>query len=696
MYLKKIVCENMGPISYVDIEPGFTKEGNPKPLILVGKNGTGKSILISNIVDSFFEFGDQAYNDITNKVNWGHSYFKVASAAQIKNNSKNMYCHLFFEGDENKSSVPLEYLYYMLREDTGEDDAEKTKEYLESILTESENKFKQHCMSQLTEQKFVSNEKKLLKKEFFENAIAYFPPDRYTVPYWQGETYARTNDYVGMTIKESFQEILNKPIIVLNDSKQNLEWILDVVVDAKAELLFSDDNIVQSIPILGNIRDIKALDNAKKNIEQILSEICEKKVILKLKYRNFGNSRLSICEEATNNVVVSSLNALSTGQALLLDMFATIIRYGEKKDINNSIRLNQITGIVVIDEIEMHLHSDLQRKILPRLINLFPKVQFVITSHSPLFLLGMQEVFSNTGFDVYEMPNGERIEAESFSEFGKAYEIFVQTKIYQHDIDDAIRKQITDTKALIITEGASDWKHMLRAWQKIKNQQEYAELVDQFEFLQYEPIHNPPKSNLELQMGDSEMVKACETAAKFPQSRKLIFIVDADQPERTKKMVQEGEKFKDWGNQVFSFQIPIPEHRNNQRICIEHYYSDEELKTEKDINGKKCRLFLGNEFDSRGISLDKKYVCSPATHCGSDKNTILEGDAKARVTLYEDETVTVGLPKTKFAEAILHEEDNFKNIDSSNFNLIFDVIRDILIPQQATAPTTQYLQQAMW
>ena len=152
-------------------------------------------------------------------------------------------------------------------------------------------------------------------------------------------------------------------------------------------------------------------------------------------------------------------------------------------------------------------------------------------------------------------------------------------------------------------------------------------------------------------------------------------------------MVQEGKKFKDWGNQVFSFQIPIPEHRNNQRICIEHYYSDEELKTEKDINGKKCRLFLGNEFDSRGISLDKKYVCSPATHCGSDKNTILEGDAKARVTLYEDETVTVGLPKTKFAEAILHEEDNFKNIDSSNFNLIFDVIRDILIPQQATAPS---------
>ena len=49
MYLKKIACENMGPILCVDIEPGFDVNGNPKPLVLVGKNGTGKSILISNI-----------------------------------------------------------------------------------------------------------------------------------------------------------------------------------------------------------------------------------------------------------------------------------------------------------------------------------------------------------------------------------------------------------------------------------------------------------------------------------------------------------------------------------------------------------------------------------------------------------------------------------------------------------------------
>ena len=684
MYLKKIVCENMGPISYVDIEPGFTEEGNPKPLILVGKNGTGKSILISNIVDSFFEFGDQAYSDITNKVNLGHSYFKVASAAQIKNNSKNMYCHLFFEGDENKSSVPLEYLYYMLREDTGEDDAEKTKEYLESILAESENKFKQHCMSQLTE-------KKLLKKEFFENAIAYFPPDRYTVPYWQGETYARTNDYVGMTIKESFQEILNKPIIVLNDSKQNLEWILDVVVDAKAELLFSDDNIVQSIPILGNIRDIKALDNAKKNIEQILSEICEKKVILKLKYRNFGNSRLSICEEATNNVVVSSLNALSTGQALLLDMFATIIRYGEKKDINNSIRLNQITGIVVIDEIEMHLHSDLQRKILPRLINLFPKVQFVITSHSPLFLLGMQEVFSNTGFDVYEMPNGERIEAESFSEFGKAYEVITQTKTYQQELKQLIQTHITQNeKALIITEGMTDWKHMKRAWNILKNSPEYVCLTDKFEFLEYEDNNSSSSSCIKLNMGCDNLLNMCRAFASLKNARTIIFIADRD-VENIVKMLSGPDKFKNHGNNIFSFAIPVPDFRKTTpAICIEHYYSDEEICTEWfDVNTKR-RLFMKKEFNESGFGIGKAsgYFCKKINGQGMTSISILDGSKEKKVTSIENNGVgeNFALSKNEFINAILNNRDGFKDIDSCNFKLIFDIIKDILILQQAAEP----------
>jgi predicted ATP-binding protein involved in virulence len=45
-----------------------------------------------------------------------------------------------------------------------------------------------------------------------------------------------------------------------------------------------------------------------------------------------------------------------------------------------------LEGIVIIDEIETHLHVDLQKKILPFLIDFFPRLQFIITTHSPFVL----------------------------------------------------------------------------------------------------------------------------------------------------------------------------------------------------------------------------------------------------------------------------------------------------------------------
>jgi predicted ATP-binding protein involved in virulence len=42
--------------------------------------------------------------------------------------------------------------------------------------------------------------------------------------------------------------------------------------------------------------------------------------------------------------------------------------------------------VVLIDEIELHLHPGLQRTILPRLQSVFPKAQFVVSTHSPQVL----------------------------------------------------------------------------------------------------------------------------------------------------------------------------------------------------------------------------------------------------------------------------------------------------------------------
>ena len=43
-------------------------------------------------------------------------------------------------------------------------------------------------------------------------------------------------------------------------------------------------------------------------------------------------------------------------------------------------------GVVIIDEIEQHLHPKLQSRILPSLKDNFPHVQFIVATHSPLVL----------------------------------------------------------------------------------------------------------------------------------------------------------------------------------------------------------------------------------------------------------------------------------------------------------------------
>jgi nucleoside phosphorylase len=48
----------------------------------------------------------------------------------------------------------------------------------------------------------------------------------------------------------------------------------------------------------------------------------------------------------------------------------------------------RIHGVVLVDEIDLHLHPSLQRVLVPRLREAMPRVQWIVTTHSPLVLAG--------------------------------------------------------------------------------------------------------------------------------------------------------------------------------------------------------------------------------------------------------------------------------------------------------------------
>ena len=76
------------------------------------------------------------------------------------------------------------------------------------------------------------------------------------------------------------------------------------------------------------------------------------------------------------------LSALSEGfKSTFVWLFDMIIRIVEKGgDLDNA---KSLTGIVLLDEVDLHLHPSWQRTIVPSLNTLFPNIQLIITSHSP-------------------------------------------------------------------------------------------------------------------------------------------------------------------------------------------------------------------------------------------------------------------------------------------------------------------------
>ncbi|MDN4052700.1 AAA family ATPase [Massilia sp. YIM B02763] len=60
-------------------------------------------------------------------------------------------------------------------------------------------------------------------------------------------------------------------------------------------------------------------------------------------------------------------------------------------------------GIVLIDEVDMHLHPKWARSIVQRLTNTFPNCQFVLTTHSPLVISDSKDIL------VYALENGELV-----------------------------------------------------------------------------------------------------------------------------------------------------------------------------------------------------------------------------------------------------------------------------------------------
>ncbi|MEN8214800.1 MAG: AAA family ATPase [Pseudomonadota bacterium] len=89
------------------------------------------------------------------------------------------------------------------------------------------------------------------------------------------------------------------------------------------------------------------------------------------------------------NDLCLNINQLSSGEKMLLALVADLAR---RLALANPYRENPLlgNGVVLIDEMDLHLHPRRQREVIPQLQETFPNCQFIVTTHSPLILSNLR------------------------------------------------------------------------------------------------------------------------------------------------------------------------------------------------------------------------------------------------------------------------------------------------------------------
>lgn len=145
------------------------------------------------------------------------------------------------------------------------------------------------------------------------------------------------------------------------------------------------------------------------------------------------------------NREIFDFNSLSSGFAAVLDIVLDIIMRMEKIT-NKSFDFN-IPGIVLIDEIETHLHLEMQKRILGFLTTVFPNIQFVVSTHSPFILNSLDDVI------IYDLENNITVK-DGLSNV--PYDGIVEGYFGAELLSDRLREKYTRYKELIEKDHLTD------------------------------------------------------------------------------------------------------------------------------------------------------------------------------------------------------------------------------------------------
>lgn len=590
MYLRSIQLKNTGPIQELGLTMPFAGD-LPKPLVLVGRNGSGKSTLISFVVNALLGLKQQIYEDA--EIEKGKVY-RLRSSLGIHGNTHFYFARLNFD----KGVSLIEWQLDKPKESfTEPDELQAIDPSWQQILPNETS----HYALPLGE----ISQLHLLEKNLGENSLLFFPADRFEPPDWLNTE--NLSSELKLTEPSRMKGKTQRRILSKNRLKPTLDWLNSVIFD----MMVSEHKAV-NMPV-GNEGQVIAVRVAApgkghavfNSITTILqSVLCQKSsdtIQLGIGDRSSRIINVTVSQEGQVIRAIKDLMSLSAGESALFCMFASIVRDADLALMQFKTP-DQIAGIVVIDEADLHLHLSLQYEVLPRLIALFPKIQFIISVHAPMVALGLEKTLGADGFEIRELPAGIPITSENYSEFLTAFDVFANTKKFQEEVWSKVKA--TELPALLL-EGKTDASLITSAWEKLNPGKP----------MPFAPIPCGIDPNPDERNGGAEMLRRCFEFLSIVTDRTIIAIFDNDRTgneqfnglalkafELGKDSLHKRHKQKP----MHALLLPIPTGRElfisktkltNRYLSIEHYFSDEVLQA----NGLKGDSVIA---DSKVFEID--------------------------------------------------------------------------------------------
>ena len=315
MYLKYIAVKNIGPISELSVKLPFNEDGTPKPLLFVGENGSGKTYLQSQIIDSLYEIGSNLFTDVGKGNSLNRSYYKISGGVNLKSGCEQGFSLLSYEDNEKQK---IEYL-------------DKVGLVTKEEITNSINDFSLIPNQKYDNQKIVTtiqnDTKDKLSNEWINGVHFYQPAYRYEEPVWKNSVF---KDETRFEDNRNFSGISGKELEVISANHINKSYLLDLVLDytmyptdSTNQILWNSMNII--------LQSIKRKENIRFGIGQR------------------GQYRVTIGEKDEDGKwlkeLLPSIDALSLGESILLNLFINITRHGDTPPKKHQ----DISGIVAID-----------------------------------------------------------------------------------------------------------------------------------------------------------------------------------------------------------------------------------------------------------------------------------------------------------------------------------------------------------